>query len=672
VNTEGAAEAPPARLPMRTFTQRWLGVPWLFAVSYSAVGFSIYFSVGLVADRGLALTPLIFLGVGVVFMLNAMTYIEGAAMFRERGGSSTLARHAFNELVSFVAGWAILIDYLIVVALAAISVPHYLTPISAEFGGGAAELIAAGAVIAAVAAINIVGFSGVGRQLLLTTLAVVGVALLVAVIVVGALTSFDASALTAELDLFTSPTLEDVVYAGVIATVAYAGIEAASDVAPDLEFEAIDLKRLVAAGVAVVPIIYTGVAAIAVMAVPVVPTPDGPETALATTYLENPILGVVESYDPAWVGEAMRVAVVAVAPLVLAWAASTSMLGLSRHIYVLATNRQIPSWLGKLGRRWTTPHVAILVAAVIAFGLVIPGDVLFLGGLYAFGATIAFTIAHVSLVRLRFTDPDRERPFRVPLNMRVGGGEVPLPSLLAAGLTVLAWVSVLLFHDEARYIGGAWMVFGLVAYVVYRLGFEQTSLTKRVSVPAEALTKGVRGVAYGGILVPVFGTLLDDDIVSTAGRLAAADDTPGGSPPHLEVVYVLDLPLTVPLDAPPSKERMEVANRALARAQEVGEEYETVEVATSVFRARDAGSGIVQAARERNVELIVMGAEPPTRIRGGAVLGGVGGSTPPEVGPVTEYVLRKAPCRVLLTAPPQDPDAPAPFDPRKRPHPGLT
>ncbi len=160
------------------------------------------------------------------------------------------------------------------------------------------------------------------------------------------------------------------------------------------------------------------------MALPVIATPDGPMTPLATTYLEEPILGVVESYDPTWVADVMRVAVVAVAPLVLAWAASTSMLGLSRHTYSLATNRQIPSWLGKLNKRWTTPHVAILVAAVISFGLVIPGDVLFLGGLYAFGATIAFAIAHVSLVRLRFTQPDRERPFRVPLNVPLarGGG----------------------------------------------------------------------------------------------------------------------------------------------------------------------------------------------------------------------------------------------------------
>ena len=657
----------PRRVAAGPLTKRLLGVPWLFAVTYSAVGFSIYFSIGLVADRGMALTPLLFLGVGVVFVLNAMTYVEGAAMFGERGGSSTFGRYAFNELVSFVAGWAILIDYLIVIALAAISVPHYLEPISGSFTDGAAELITAGVVIAAVAAFNIVGFSGQRHQPWLIAVALGGVALLVAVIVVGLVTSFDLSALTAEIDLFDSPSLEDAIYAGVIATVAYAGLEAASDLTPDLEFEAVDLKRLVVAGAAIVPILYTGVAVVALMAVPVVATPEGPQTELAGAYLENPVLGVVQNYSPSWVSEVMQVAVVAVAPLVLLWAASTSMLGLSRHVYTLATNRQIPSWLGKLGRRWTTPHVAILIAAVIAFALVIPADVLFLGGLYAFGATIAFSIAHLAVIRLRMTEPERERPYRVPLNVRFRGAEIPLPAVAAALLTMGAWVSVLLLHEDARYIGGAWMVFGLVAYVIYRVGVENTSLTRRVTVPAAALTKSVKGIQYGGILVPVFGTPLDDDIVSTAGRLADAADEPGETPPHLEVVYVLNLPLTVPLDAPPPKERMEVANAALERAKDLGEEYETVEVATSVVRARDAGAGIVQAARERDVEVIVLGAEPPTKIRGGAVLGGIGGSRPAEIGPITEYVLRKAPCRVLLTAPAADAGAREAFDPRKRP-----
>ena len=648
-------------------SRRLVGVPWLFAVSYSAIGFSIYFSIGLVADKGLALTPLLFLGVGLVFVLNAMSYVEGASMFRERGGSSTLGRYAFNELVSFIAGWAILIDYLIVVALAAISVPHYLTPVSAEFGHGAAEIITAGAVIAAVAGMTVVGLSGQKRQVLLTVVALGGVGLLVAVIVVGAITSFDASALTAELDLWSSPTLADAIYAGVIATVAYAGIEAASDLTPDLEFEPRDLRRLVAAAAALVPVLYPGVAIVALMAVPVVATPDGPQTALAGQYLEEPVLGVVKSYDPAWVSDLMQGAVVIVAPAVLIWAASMSMLGLSRHTYALATNRQIPSWLGKLGRRWQTPHVAIVIASVIAFALVIPGDVLFLGGLYAFGATIAFTIAHVSVVRLRMTEPDRRRPFRVPMNVRWRGAEIPLPSAAAAVLTIGAWISVIVYHDEARWIGGAWMAFGLVAYFVYRVAVEGTSPTKRVSVPAEALIKDVGAIEYGGILVPVFGTPLDDDIVGTAGRLADAADKPGETPPHLEVIYVIDLPLTVPLDAPPPRDMMKRANQALVRAQEVGEEYETVEVATSVVRARGLGAGIVAAARERDIDVIVMGAEPPTRIRGGAVLGGIGGSRPAEVGPVTEYVLRKAPCRVLLTAPAADADAPVAFDPRRRP-----
>ncbi len=166
------------------------------------------------------------------------------------------------------------------------------------------------------------------------------------------------------------------------------------------------------------------------------------------------------------------------------------------------------------------------------------------------------------------------------------------------------------------------------------------------------MRKEVREVEYGDILVPVFGTELDDDIVSTAGRLADAADRPGERSPRLRVIYVMDLPLTVPLDAPPPRERLDAAQAALQRAREVGEEYETVEVETDLVRARSVGAGIVDEARRENVEVIVMGGEPPTRVRGGAILGGIGGTRPPEVGEVTEYVLKKAPCRVLLTAPP--------------------
>ena len=141
----GRWRLPLLRLGQGPLTRRVLGVPWLFAVAYSAVGFSLYFSIGVVADRGLGLTPLIFLAAGLLFVLATLTYVEGGAMFLERGGSSTLARHAFNELVSFIAGWAILIDYIIVIALAAVSVPHYLSPIWGGFTHGWAEIAVAAA-----------------------------------------------------------------------------------------------------------------------------------------------------------------------------------------------------------------------------------------------------------------------------------------------------------------------------------------------------------------------------------------------------------------------------------------------------------------------------------------------------------------------------------------------
>ena len=629
--------------------RRFLGVPWLFAAAFSAIGFSVYFSIGLVADRGLGLTPLIFLLAGIVFVLNTLTYLEGGAMYRARGGSSTFARHAFNELVSFIAGWAILLDFILVIALAAISVPHYLAPISGDLASSPGEVIVAGIVIAVVAALNIAGFTGRYRQRGLVTVAVVGIALLVVVIVAGAITSWDPGAITDGLEPFTSPTLEDVLYASVIATVAYAGIEAASNLAPELEFEPADLRHLVGAAAVTVPLLYTGMALIALMAVPVA----AGETALGEQFIEAPVLGTVLSYSPTWVADAMEVAVVAVAPLVLFWAASTAMLGLSRHAYTLARNRQIPSWLGKLSHRWTTPHVAILAGAGIAFVFVIPSDVKFLAGVYAFGATIAFTIAHLSIIRLRTKEPDRARPFRIPFNVRIRGRSVPLPAVAMAVLTALAWVSVVVFHEGARYIGGGWLLFGIGAYVFYRTVVEETSLTKRVTVPEEALFKDEPGVEYASILVPVFGTEYDDDIVSTAGRLASAGGTDEEGP-KVDVIYVVELPLTFPLDAPPTKAQLEVAEEALDRAANVGSEYDTVQVGTSMVRARSVGSGIVEEARKRGVEVIVMGAEPPTRIRGGALLGGIGGARPAEVGPVTEYVLRKAPCRVLLTAPPED------------------
>jgi APA family basic amino acid/polyamine antiporter len=646
----------PQKQRLDPLLQRGLGVPGLFVAVYSAVGFSIYFALGVVADRGLGLTPLIFLVSGLLFVLTTLSYVEGGAMFRERGGSSSFARHAFNELIAFIAGWAILIDYLIVAALAAISVPHYLEPISSDLSEAGWEIGVAGAVIVAACVLNVLNITGRGKERPLAVLALADIALQMVVIVVGLLAVLHPDRLTEQVHLFTSPSFRDIVYSAVVAMLAYAGIEAASDLAPDIDVEPRDLKRIVSLGAFAVPLVYAGMAAIALMAVPVVAGPHGPHTALGSEFVEAPVLGVVSAYHPIWVSHVMRWLVALIATPVLFWAATTALLGVSRHIYTLAINRQIPSWLGKLNSRHATPHVAIGISGVIAIGLVAPTDVKLLAGIYAFGATLAITIAQLSIVRLRITDPERPRPFRVPFDIPWRGARLPLPAIFAALISGLAFISVLAYHDRARWVGGGWMLFGLLFYVIYRKVFEGTTLTKRVSVTEKALTKQVPEVAFRNILVPVFGTKLDDDIVATAGRLAAAEQEESGpdeGETRLHLVYVIEVPLALPLDAELPAEVEEEAQRTLKRASEVGGEYEDVRVAGEVVRARDIGAGIVEEARRRGAEAIVIGGEPPSKIKGGATLGGIGAAKPAEIGAATEYVLKKAPCRVLLTAPPE-------------------
>jgi APA family basic amino acid/polyamine antiporter len=633
--------------------RRFFGVPWLWAVAHSAVAFSVYYSLGVVADDALALTPAVFAVAGLIYVVTTMTYVEGGAMYRERGGSNTLARYAFNELVSFVAGWAILIDYVIVIALAAITVPHYLGPISSEFTDGSGEAIVAVAVVLAVAGINIIGYTGSRRQGLLVAMTAADLLLQVLLVVVGAIVVWDPSALTSSLDAFGTPSLESLATALVISMVAVAGIEASSDLAPDLAWRRADLRHVLRAGTLVVPFIYVGMSFVALMALPVVAGPDGPTTALATTFEDAPVLGVTTAFEPAILADVFKWAVVAIAPLILFFAATVTMLGLSRHVYVLATNRQIPSWLGKLGGRRSTPHVAILTAAAFAVGLVLPGDIELLAAVFAFGATLAISVAHASLIRLRFREPERDRPYTVPLSIRVRGGSVPIPAVIGIALTGAAFVSIFVIQSAALWVGGGWMVFGLVSYFVYRRVVQGLPMTERVTVPEQALLKHRPDVELDSVLVPVLGTSkLDDDIVQTACRLAESNPLEGQSNPRLERLYVIDLPLTVPLEGPIPADRVGAAERALSRAREIADEYPGVEADSGYVLARDVGAAIVERAREHDVEAIIVGGEPPTLVRGGAILGGVRGAKPAEIGPVSEYVLKHAPCRVLLTAPP--------------------
>jgi APA family basic amino acid/polyamine antiporter len=338
-------------------------------------------------------------------------------------------------------------------------------------------------------------------------------------------------------------------------------------------------------------------------------------------------------------------------------AAGSGMLGVSRVGYSLATNRQIPSAVGRLHQRFGTPYVVIGVTALASVALVLPTNLELLVGIFAFGAMLAFTIAHLSVIALRFSERDRRRPYTIPLSIPVRGASVPLPAVLGAILAAAGWLSVIVFHAGARYVGAGWLLAGLALYTTYRKT-QGKPLLRRVTIPDRALRHEALEPEFGSILVPIFGNKLDDDIVQTAARLAGSEhddlETQGAV---IEAIWVFEVPMALPLDASLPEAQVRRARDALARAKEVGEEYEGVTVATALVRARRTGQGIVSEARRRGVEAIVLAAEEPSRVRGGGRLGGPGGPLDNYLGEEAKYVIRKAPCRVILTAPPAEREA---------------
>jgi APA family basic amino acid/polyamine antiporter len=636
--------------------QRRLGAPRLFATAYSTVGSSIYFALGVVAAYALGLTPLVFLVAGLLFVVTTLTYFEGMTVHPERGGSAVMARYAFNEFWSFVAGWAILLDYLILIAICSLSIGHYLAAFWSELGSPGLDLAIAGLVLAGVAQYNYRGFAPRGRRGVV--LAMIDLLLVAVIVGLGIALVFDPGAITDTVELGSVPKWPDLIYGLTIAVIAYTGIEAAANLAPEVRVSRKALRSTISAGAVVVLAMFVGMSTIALMAQPVQEGIDvvggqntGFGTELGGRFIEAPVLGIVHGLTSSAVGEILGYVVAVVATLVLIEAANAGMVGITRTSYTLATHRQIPRVLAKLHPRHTTPWIVIVIFTLLAFGLVVPVDIELLAGMFAYGALIAFALAHLSVCVLRFKDPTRARAFKVPLNVRVRKRELPLPAVFGALLAIAAWIGVLLYHDEARWFGTGWMLIGLGLYVTYRTR-QGLSLTKLVAVSPTTLASEETEVEFGTILVPVFGDPLDDDIVSTAGQLAAEERTGDSRGAVIEAIYVTEVPMALPLDARLPPEEVERARKALARAKEIGEEYEGVDVATTAVRGRRVGSTIVERARRRKVEAIVIGAEPPSPIRGGGLLGGVGAGRPRELGEVTAYVLAKAPCRVVVTAPP--------------------
>ena len=615
------------RIPREESLRRVHGVGALFSAAYGNVGSSIYYALGVVASFALGLTPVTFLIAGLIFAFTAATYIEATVMYPEAGGSASFARHAFNEVVSFVAGWGQMLNYIITAAISAFFVPHYLAVFWPALGHGPGDVIAGIVVVALLAALNVKGTQESSRLNLV--LAIGDLATQILLVVIGIALVLDPSILVDNVHLGVAPTWGDAALGIAVGMIAYTGIETISNMAE----EARDAERTVPRGTQLVVLavlgLYVLLPVIALSAMPVEQNAAGEfSTELGTTFADDPVLGIVENLElGAGLTEVMRIYVGVLAAVILLIATNAALIGVSRLTFSMGHYRQLPERLRQVHPRFNTPYIAILVFSGVAALTMVPGQTDFLATMYSFGAMLSFTIAHISVLRLRQRYPDRERGWKPAWNVRFRGVELPMTAMLGGLGTFSAWIVVMALNLRTLVVGGAWMLLGIAVYYSYRRHCELPLVETVKVVTPEPL--GVQEVEYQSVLVAFEEEPFSKEPVATAARLAARRRR------GIHVLAIVNVPTNLPLDAPLEQQESEAQSK-IEQAKLIG----GMRVTGSVQRVRpgQAGQAIVEEARAIKAAAIVM----QLRYRNGT----------PLYGKTLQTVLAERPCRVIVAAQP--------------------
>ena len=478
----------PRRRRKEQTLERVLGTPALFATAYGNVGSSIYYALGLTAVYALGLTPVVFVIAGVIFAATAATYAEGTVRYPEAGGSSSFARHAFNEVVSFGAGWSQMLVYVVTVATSAFFVPHYLSIFWAPLDRNPWDIVGGIVVIVVLVVLNIVGVQEATR--VSVVLAVIDFATQVFLVILGFVLVLSPHILVQNVHWGVAPTWANLAIAIPVAMLAYTGVETVSNLAE----EARDPSRSVPAAYKLVAgavfAIYFTLPLVALSAMPVEPYKGGYSTQLARPpeeggHANDPVLGIVDNLGVH--GQTLHVLQIYVgllAATILFVATNAGVIGASRITYSMATYRQMPEIFRSLHPKFKTPWLSLLIFAGIApICVILPGSVTFVGTLYSFGATLSFTVAHASIVALRRKQKEGELLYRAKPNLRLGAVDWPLFAIAGGIATGISFVVILVQNPTTRWVGLAWLGVGFVGYVVYRVRYVHAPLRETTKAP---------------------------------------------------------------------------------------------------------------------------------------------------------------------------------------------
>ncbi len=605
----------------RATLKRVLGVFDLFAIGYGDLGSSIYYALGVTALFALGATPIAMAMAGVVFICTALSYAELSAAFHESGGSASFARHAFNDLISFVAGWGLLLDYIVTIAISAFAVGPYLAYFFGDLHKTPVQIVFCLALILILLAMNVIGVKQSTRISLILTVITVLVQAVVIAIGLGTLLNIDYIAEHIRINVPNaawSPTWGEFFKGVAMAMVAYTGIESIAQLAAESQKPVRTVPRAVMLTMITLIVVYLGISVVALSAI----TPQE----LGTKYILNPVAAIVDALP--FGNKILSPVIALIAAIVLGVAANAGLIGASRLSFNMGEYYQLPRFFYAIHPRFRTPFISLTFFALLAGFVVLAsrGSMDFLADLYNFGAQLAFLSTHLSLICLRIKRPHLKRPFRAPLNIPFGKFSIPLTAIIGAISTLGVWILVVITKPQGRYLGFAWMIFGLTMYYIYRKR-RKLKATGHVSIE-EIEIPGYEPLEVKKILVPTRGGL-QTETVQMACEIAKLHNA------QVTALQVIEIPASLPLDIQ-IPHRMKIAEAILKRTEAIANEI-GVDIELSIVRSRSISETVVEMAKKGKYDLLVLGAlrsthEPKSK----------------RMNIVTEHILRKSPCRVWI------------------------
>jgi APA family basic amino acid/polyamine antiporter len=449
--------------------KRTLGIPGLFSAGYGDVGSSIYYGLGVVALAALGFTPIALAIAGVIYVCNALSYAEGGAMISEAGGSASFARHAFNDLVGFISGWALMLSYVVTMAISAYTIPPYLSyfwPLLREpFFSTLCSMV----IIFFLMVVNVIGVKESSRMNIFFI--GVDVATQISLVILGVLFILIANPGVLVHHMFGQgnvPSAGGFVLGIALAALCFTGVETVSQLAEETRRPTIRIPRTYVLMIAVVLILFAGISIVALSAM----TPQVLGDPV-NGWARDPIAGIAANIPNPTVQNIFKPLVAVLAASILLTATNSGLMGISRLAFNMSRHKQMPAGLARIHTRFRTPYVAIVFFCIIVFILLSPGfyqPAFFvdLGGLYVFGSLLCFALAHISILALRVNKPDLHRPFKLGLNIKVRGRKLPVTAIFGMLATISIWLLIISTQSFSRWVGFAWMAFGFIIYVIYR------------------------------------------------------------------------------------------------------------------------------------------------------------------------------------------------------------